>query len=265
MIDLHSHVLPGLDDGPANLDGSIAVLRAAAAAGTRTMVATPHVREDYLEGSEPIQPSVARVQEAADAAEIPVKVVPGAEIAGTKLVDLSHAELERLCLGDGPYILVESPYVHLPHGFADAVVDLELGGLRPMLAHPERCSAFLEDRSLLSEMVERGVLCSVTAGSMAGRFGSRVRDMTAWLFAEGLVSNVASDTHDAVRRPPGLRNGFETLDELLPGLADQVDWYTRDAPAAMLAGDDLPERPERPRRRGGALSRLRRPRTRSRT
>jgi protein-tyrosine phosphatase len=264
MIDLHAHVLPGVDDGPVDLDSSLALLRAAAAAGTETVVATPHVREDFLDGPESIGPSVVRLQEAATAEGVPITLVPGAEVAGTKLPDLDQAALRDLCLGGGPYILVESPYVHLPRHFADSVVDLEIGGLRPVLAHPERCAAFLEDRSLLRDLVDRGVHCSITAGSMAGRFGSRVREMTVWLFAENLVTNVASDAHDAVRRPPGLREGFERLDELLPGVAEHADWYTREVPAAMLAGEALPERPDPPRRRQRGFTRLLGPKARSR-
>jgi protein-tyrosine phosphatase len=265
MIDLHSHILPGVDDGPADMDGSIALLRAAAASGTETIVATPHLREDYVEDPDRIAPAVARLREAARSAEVPVEIVAGAEVAGTKLPDLDQAALRQLCLGDGPYILVESPYVHLPRHFADSVVDLEISGLRPVLAHPERCSAFLQDRSLLLDLDERGVLCSVTAGSMAGRFGSRVRDMAVWMFAAGLVHNVASDAHDVVGRPPGLRDGFDKLDAVLPGVGDQVDWYTHHAPAAMLAGKELPERPEPPPSRRRSFRRLMRPlRARSR-
>jgi protein-tyrosine phosphatase len=238
MIDLHSHILPGVDDGPADMDGSIALLRAAAASGTETIVATPHLREDYVEDPDRIAPAVARLREAARSAEVPVEIVAGAEVAGTKLPDLDQAALRQLCLGDGPYILVESPYVHLPRHFADSVVDLEISGLRPVLAHPERCSAFLQDRSLLLDLDERGVLCSVTAGSMAGRFGSRVRDMAV---------------------------GFDKLDAVLPGVGDQVDWYTHHAPAAMLAGKELPERPEPPPSRRRSFRRLMRPlRARSR-
>lgn len=265
MIDLHSHVLPGVDDGPADLDGSLALLRAAAASGTDTIVATPHVREDYLEGPESIEPAVEELQDSVDAEQLRVEIVPGAEVAGTMLMDLDEAALRRLCLGGGPYILIESPYSRLPIHFADSVFDLQVRGFRPMLAHPERCAAFLDDRSLLVELLERGVLTSVTAGSMTGQFGGTVQDMTAWLFAEGHVTNVASDAHDTYKRPPGLARGFEKLDELLPGLAEQVDWYTREAPAAMLAGDELPDRPEPPARRQGSLARLMRPlRARSR-
>ncbi|HKP89649.1 MAG TPA: CpsB/CapC family capsule biosynthesis tyrosine phosphatase [Thermoleophilaceae bacterium] len=257
MIDLHTHVLPGLDDGPADLDGSIAMLRSAAAAGTETVVATPHVREDYLEGPEAIGPAVVRVQDAAAAEGLELGIVAGAEVAATMLMDLDESALDRLCLGEGRYILVESPYHHLPIHFADSVFDLQLRGYHPVLAHPERCVAFIDNRALLAEILERGVHTSITAGSMTGQFGGRVREITAWLFAEGFVSNVASDAHDALKRPPGLRRGFDALDEVLPGLAGQAAWYTREAPAAMLAGAELPDRPEPPRRRSGALSRLR--------
>lgn len=258
MIDLHTHVLPGVDDGPDDIEGSLAMLRVAASEGVECMVATPHVREDYLEGPDVIRPLVDEVQRAADAEGIGVAVVDGAEVAGSLLLDLDDATITRCCLAGGPYILVESPYSRLPAHFADSLFDLQLKGYRPVLAHPERCAAFLSDREVLEKLLAHGVMTSVTAASMAGSFGSRVQELTAWLFAEGHVHNVASDCHDARKRAPGLGFGFERLDERLPGLADQAHWYTGDAPRAMLAGEEPPERPEPPRPRRTGLARLRR-------
>jgi protein-tyrosine phosphatase len=258
MIDLHTHVLPGVDDGPDDIEGSLAILRVAAGEGVECMVATPHVREDYLEGPERIRPLVDEVQRAADAEGIGVAIVDGAEVAGSILLDFDDVTVTRCCLAGGPYILVESPYSRLPGHFAESVSDLQLKGYRPVLAHPERCRAFLSDRGVLEDLLENGVMTSVTAASMAGSFGSRVEELTAWLFAEGHVHNVASDCHDARNRPPGLRFGFERLDEHLPGLAEQAGWYTTDAPRAMLAGEELPGRPEPPRPRRSGLGRLRR-------
>jgi protein-tyrosine phosphatase len=263
MIDLHTHVLPGVDDGPADLEGSLTLLRAAAAAGTEAMVATPHLREDYLQGPDTIRPAVDRLQEAADAEGIGVAIIDGAEVAQTMLSLLDDADLRRSCLGGGHYILVESPYAHLPSHFADSLFELQVRGLEPVLAHPERCVGFQKDRTALVALVERGVHTSVTAGSMTGRFGSRVREFTAWLFAEGMVTNVASDSHDTRSRHPGIGRGFEALDETLPGLAEQADWYTRDVPTAILTGRELPERPPTPRPKQRSLSRLR-PRARTR-
>jgi protein-tyrosine phosphatase len=249
MVDLHTHVLPGVDDGAPDLDASLQMLRAAAGEGIETVVATPHLREDFLMTGERIEPGVRALQEAADEASIDVELIAGAEVASTMLLDLDDAALRDLCIGDGPYLLVETPYAAFPGHFPDVLFDLQARGLRPVLAHPERCTTFLKDWDRLAAVAERGVLCSLTAGSMEGRFGAPARKLAAWLFEHGLVANVASDAHDALRRSPRLRSGFIRLDDALPGLLDQMDWFTSAAPAAIVAGVELPPRPDPPRRR----------------
>jgi protein-tyrosine phosphatase len=258
MVDLHTHVLPGVDDGSPDLETSLAMLRTAAADGIGTVVATPHLREDFLMSGESIEPGVRALQRAADAESIDVKLVPGAEIATTMLLDLDEGAIHDLCIADGPYVLVETPYAAFPPHFPESVIDLKARGFEPVLAHPERCTTFLRDRHKLAEVAEAGVLCSITAGSMEGRFGRPVRELTAWLFERGFVANVASDAHDPLRRSPRLRRGFELLDDALPGLLEQAEWYTATAPAAMVAGVELPPRPEPPKARHGLLRRRRR-------
>jgi protein-tyrosine phosphatase len=258
MVDLHTHVLPGVDDGSPDLETSLAMLRTAGADGIGTVVATPHLREDFLMSGESIEPAVRALQQAADEESIGVRLVAGAEIATTMLLDLDEDAIRGLCIGDGPYVLVETPYAAFPPHFPDSVIDLKARGFEPVLAHPERCTTFLRDRERLAEVVGEGVLCSITAGSMEGRFGRPARELAAWLFERGLVANVASDAHDPLRRSPRLRRGFVLLDDMLPGLLDQAEWYTALAPAAMVAGAELPPRPEPPKARRGLLRRLRR-------
>ncbi|HEX8086014.1 MAG TPA: CpsB/CapC family capsule biosynthesis tyrosine phosphatase [Solirubrobacteraceae bacterium] len=251
MIDLHCHILPGLDDGPADLAGSVALAERAAAAGIDTIAATPHIREDH-----PFPPSLlpGRVAEVNAAVEaLGVRVVAGGELAISRVAELDDPTLHALCLGEGRYALVESPYTAIGELLEQTLFDLQTRDVRPMLAHPERSPSFIGDTGRITELVERGVLCSVTAASLAGRFGSTVRGFALELYERGLVHNVASDAHDARRRPPELRPAFESIERDLPGALEQVVWYTTDAPRAMLAGDELPPRPDppaRPRRRG---------------
>jgi protein-tyrosine phosphatase len=177
---------------------------------------------------------------------IEVEVVPGAEVALSKIAELDDEILRELCLGPGPYLLVESPYTYAPELLEKVVFDLQARGFRPLLAHPERSPSFLEDPARLARLVESQVLCSVTAASMAGTFGGAIRRFTLDLFRGGLVHNVASDAHDPSHRSPDLRSGFERLESELPGLSDQASWFTVDAPAAILAGDDIPPPPAPP-------------------
>jgi protein-tyrosine phosphatase len=256
VIDLHSHVLPGLDDGAPDLDASVALGRAAADRGTKMLAATPHIREDHVFPLGAIEERAAVVREALGRAGVELELVTGGEVALTKVVDLDDETLRSLCLGSGPYMLVETPYTYAPEILERVLVDLQERGFRPILAHPERSPAFLHDLARLQRLAEQGVLCSVTALSMRGAFGGAVRDFTVQLFSNGLVHDVASDAHNESGRPPGLREGFYDMDAELPGLADQADWFTVEAPAAILAGEDLPAAPQPPARAKRGIRKL---------
>lgn len=250
MIDLHCHILPGLDDGAATIEDSVALARAAQAVGIEGIVATPHIREDFPFDPALIGVRVAEVQDALAASGVEVQVVAGAEVAISSVRDLGEEILPTLCLGAGEYVLVESPYTHATNMLEDTIFDLQVQGFRVVLAHPERCPSFQQDPDRLAQLVERNVLCSVTAASMMGVFGGTVRRFTAALFRRGLVHNVASDAHDTKRRPVDLLGGFQSLERELPGLLERAFWFTRAVPEAIMNGWDLPLPPEPPRGQG---------------
>jgi protein-tyrosine phosphatase len=244
VIDLHCHILPGLDDGPPDLDASVALARLAAADGTRTMVATPHVREDYPFAIEEIAKRTQQVNERLQAEDVALAVKPGAEVAISRLSQLDDDTLKSVCLGDDTNaMLVESPYQQATDTLEDTLFNLQLRGFKPVLAHPERSPSFMSSPERLEKLVERGMLCSVTSASMSGRFGRTVQRFTRILFERGLVHDVASDAHDIMRRAPGLTAGFRLLDRDVPGLLGQMAYFTEEAPAAILAGRALPQRP----------------------
>jgi protein-tyrosine phosphatase len=255
MIDLHSHILPGLDDGPATMAGSLELARAAVGAGTRTILATPHINDDA--GIEParIAAGLEELRAALDEADIPLEVLAGGEIAVWRLIDLDDQELRALALGGGPYLLVESPFSPVVGDFEPMVLDLHARGHRVLLAHPERCPAFQRDPTRLERLAGAGALVQITAGSMTGDFGSTVRRFTVSILREGIAHVVASDAHDHVRRPPGLRAGFPALERELPGIGEQARYLTELVPRAVLDGAPLPTRPPLPKP-AGLLRRL---------
>jgi protein-tyrosine phosphatase len=240
MIDLHCHVLPGIDDGPATIEGSLALARAAAAAGTRVLLATPHVSWSYpANDADTIAALVDELNARLEAEEIALEVRAGAELAITRLIEIAPAELARLSLGGSPWLLVEPPFAPTITGLDSILLDLQRQGHRILLAHPERCHAFHRDPQMLESLVRAGVLTSITAGSLVGRFGNQVRRFALSLARDGLIHNVASDAHDSVHRPPG------TAAELREaGLEPLADWLTEQVPAAILAGRaEIPPRP----------------------
>jgi protein-tyrosine phosphatase len=238
VIDLHCHILAGIDDGPATLEESIALAREAAAAGTRTLVATPHVNRRYANDAAIIAAKVPELNARLDAEGIGLEVRPGAEIAIGRAVELDAEELQALTLGGGPWLLVEPPFTPGAAGVEILLLDLQRQGHRLLLAHPERCPAFQRDPQMLRSLVRGGVLTSITAGSLVGRFGGEVRRFTMDLVAEGLVHNVASDAHDLGERSPAI--AALLAHSRLEAFAD---WWTQEVPSAILSGGEIPSRP----------------------
>lgn len=238
MIDLHTHVLAGIDDGPQTIATSVDMARAAVAAGVRTIVATPHVSWRFANDADTIATSVDELRGRLTAEGIPLALRTGAEIAMTKLAEVEPSELRRLHLGGGEWLLLEPPFTAVAPSLEATVRDLQLGGSRIVLAHPERCQAFHRDPAMLGSLIRGGALTSITAGSLVGRFGGPARRFALTLAEEGLVHNVASDAHDLRGRPPGIKVELEKA-----GLAPLAEWLTQDVPAAILDGREIPPRP----------------------
>jgi protein-tyrosine phosphatase len=238
VIDLHCHVLPGIDDGPRTLDGSVALARAAAASGTGVMVATPHVSPRYPNDAETIARGVDELNARLAVEGVALKVLAGAELAIARLVEIQATGISCFALGGGEWLLVECPLASNSTGFEIVVLDLQRRGHRVVLAHPERCPTFQRDVGALESLVRAGALTSVTAGALVGHFGGEVRRFALGLVRGGMVHNVASDAHDHVRRPPAITAALERA-ELDPLAA----WLTRAVPAAILDGGEIPPRP----------------------
>jgi protein-tyrosine phosphatase len=238
VIDLHCHVLPGIDDGPRTIEDSLALARAAAAAGIRTVVATSHVSWEYPNRADTIARLVEELNGRLADNGVALEIRPGAEIAMTRLPDTPPDEVSRLTLGGGQWLLIEPPFTEVSTGLDVLVADLHDRGYQVVLAHPERCPAFHRDRSMLEALVHSGALTSVTAGSLAGRFGKAVRRLSIELIRDGLVHNVASDAHDDSHRPPTIAAELEDA-----GLGPLTDWLTQAVPGAILGGGEIPPRP----------------------
>jgi protein-tyrosine phosphatase len=247
VIDLHCHILPGIDDGPATVEQSLALARAAHAAGTRTIVATPHVSWRYPNDAPTIARLADELNERLAAEGVALQVCAGAEIAMTRVEDLGPAELASLALGGGSWLLIEPPFTPVVTGLELVVGQLRSQGHGVVLAHPERCPAFHREPHILHALIEGGALTSITAGSLTGRFGGQVRRFSMSLVAQGLAHNVASDAHDVRGRPPSIAAELDRA-----GLGEWTEWLTRSVPKAILSGAEIPPRPriaQRPRRR----------------
>ena len=197
MIDLHSHILPGLDDGVRTLEESVELAREAAAGGVEAIAATPHVRRDFPTSADGMEAALREVQDAVAAAGIAIRVLAGGELALEQLGQRDPGELRRFGLGGNPaYLLVETPYHGWPLDVEDRFFRLRAAGITPVLAHPERNADVRSDLERVRRLVRAGTLVQVTASSLDGRGGRRARETALELVREGLVHLVASDLED---------------------------------------------------------------------
>jgi protein-tyrosine phosphatase len=249
VIDLHCHLLPGIDDGPATTAESLALATELAADGVRSAAATPHVRPDFPDvvGDE-LGARRAELQGAIDAAGIQLQVLPGAEVDLTYGLELSDDELRVLSLGGGgSALLVETPYGPVSDLFEEQLFSLTLRGFRPLLAHPERNRAFQETPERLAGLTGRGVLLQVTAEALLrSPRRSATGRLAADLVERGLVSVLASDAHGGHIARESLSQGLAAARKLVGPRASVL---VEDAPAAIVAGLQLPDPPRREVRR----------------
>jgi protein-tyrosine phosphatase len=239
LIDLHSHVLPGVDDGVRTVDEALALCAAAAADGVEVLAATPHVRHDYPTTPGQMEDALA----ALDAASPAVRVVPGGELDLAEL-DRPKEELARFGLGGSTWLLVETPYLGWPLDFGERLFRLRVQGFNVVLAHPERNPDVQEQPDLLEPLIAGGTLVQLTAASVDGRLGARPARCARALLDRRLAHLIASDAHAPDVRAVGLGSAVEALrDEHL------ARWLTRDVPQSILQDAETPPRPERPRRR----------------
>jgi protein-tyrosine phosphatase len=252
VIDLHSHLLPGIDDGAPDIAATLAMARVAVAGGVEAIVATPHVNATYRTDPFTFAERVAAVQTALDDAGVALRVHTGAEVSHALLLELPDEALRACVLGSGNYVLLEPPLAG-PAPFIDRMaMDLQAKGFRVVIAHPERISAFQRNIGTVQDLVDLGCLTSVTASSLVGDFGGTVKRFTQELFARGLVHNIASDAHDAERRSPALRPVLDQAVAELPELERWLGYLMLDVPRAILAGERPPAEPPviEPARRG---------------
>jgi protein-tyrosine phosphatase len=251
MIDLHSHLLAGLDDGANDLSASLEMARSMAADGVAVVCGTPHVRDDFPTSPEAMEAALARVRAAVREAGVAIDVRGGGEIALDRLPELDESERARFGLGGNPaLLLLETPYVGWLLDLPRTCAQLRRDGIVPVLAHPERNQYVQENPTVLEDVVGAGAVVQLTAASVDGRLGRSCVSCARKLLELELAHCVASDAHG-----PGVREAGLSAAAAAVGGGELGRWLTHDVPAALLAGTALPPRPPLPRR--GLLSRLR--------
>lgn len=210
MIDLHCHILPGVDDGAPDLSVALAMADASVADGIQILACTPHILPGVYHNAGPqIRSAVEQLQQHLDARGIPLRLVSGADvhIVPDFVTGLRSGHL--LTLADSRYVLVEPPHHVAPPRLKDLMFQLLVADYVPILTHPERLTWINSQYSDIVDLVRAGVWMQITAGAIVGDFGRTARYWAERMLDEGLVHIVATDAHDTRRRPPNLGRGQE--------------------------------------------------------
>ncbi len=208
MIDLHCHLLPGIDDGASDLATSLRMARIAAEDGIAVVACTPHIYPGlYDNAGLAIRRAVRELQARIDEANIPLRLTHGADIHLTPDLVEGLGDGRLPSLHDSRYFLLEPPHHVAPPRLEETAFELLATGYVPVITHPERLSWIEDHREIFVGLVRRGAWLQVTAGSLTGRFGASARYWGERLLDEGLVHILATDSHDVIRRPPLLAEG----------------------------------------------------------
>jgi len=214
MIDIHSHILPSVDDGAQTEADSIEMARTAVEQGIHTIIATPHHRNGKYENNrENIEKQVDILNGLFESEAIPITVLAGQEVRinGDMIDDLENGEL--LPLHRTKYLFVEFPSGHIPRYAQQMLFDIQVAGYTPIIVHPERNRELMEHPDRLYEFVRKGALTQVTAASVVGKFGKKIQKFTHQLIEADLTHFIASDAHNTTTRGFCMQEAFQVVKE----------------------------------------------------
>jgi len=244
LIDLHCHILPGVDDGARSQDESLAMARLAVEDGVRAILATPHTLNGvYSNPTGKITSHVAALRDVLSKRQIELELYPGAD------VHLCPNMLELIEKGEActinnamKYILLELPSQTILRGVKEEVFSLKVNGITPIITHPERNALIQQDVEALYDLVSMGALAQVTAMSLTGGFGTFVAHSAETLLRNRLVHMITSDAHSLDTRPPILSRAVERAADIL-GDYEEAEGMVGSVPGAILA-NKVPQVPE---------------------
>ena len=238
MIDIHLHILPGVDDGPANLDDALSLARSLVQEGVNVAVATPHYNDMYPQlSAREIFERVQDLQRELNLRAIPLHLLAGHEalIKPGLVEDIQRGHLATL--NGSRYLLLELWNSSWLPETEQVIFELRAFGVVPVLAHPERYRVIQQDSGRLAALLERGVLAQLTAGSLVGLQGNTVRKCAETLLKRGLIHCIASDAHGPGRRPPAISQGMQVAERILgqPWTQQLIEIW----PAALVRNQEL--------------------------
>ncbi|MFC0187163.1 tyrosine-protein phosphatase [Fictibacillus aquaticus] len=251
MIDIHCHILPGVDDGPAEMSEAIELAEHAVQEGITTIIATPHHNSRYSNNKSKILDEVQRLNKALTDRNIPLNVLPGQEIRIIGEFLNAYETDELLTVNNGnQYVLVELPFSEVPHYTEQLLFDIQLKGLVPVIVHPERNTELMNNPDRLYKLVKNGALTQITSGAYVGKLGRKVKSFSRKIIEHNLAHFIASDAHDIHKRGFYLRQAYEQIQK---EFGTSTRYYFEENAELLTAGKNvMKEVPEKFKKRSFA-------------
>lgn len=216
FTDIHCHILPNIDDGAKNIDTSIKMASIAVSEGIDRIIATPHFDpgtdniEVFLEKR---NNALAALKSELEARNIDIDIIPGAEVyLSPALINMEG--LEQLCLGDSRYLLAEMPFTLVPQWLDEILYSIQLKGITPILAHPERSVKVIKEPHILDKIVRNGTMLQLNASSICHMKNRQLRKCIKYLFGSGMVHFIATDAHSTLNRKPVIQPALDIISEM---------------------------------------------------
>lgn len=240
MVDVHCHILPGLDDGPPDMEEAVKMAECAIADGITHVVATPHACSEYPFDYARVQRLREQLQAEIDGR---LMLATGCDFhLNPENLHALRRDASRFCINQRDYLLVEFNEISIPPAMDQTLHDIQVMGLHPIITHPERNAILRRTPERLAKWARLGCFIQVTAGSLTGTFGPRAQEDSLCWIGEGLVHIVASDAHNTRRRPLKLQPAYEIVEEQF-GEKKARSLFLEN-PLAAFEGRDLPHVPQ---------------------
>lgn len=223
MIDIHSHILPGIDDGSRKISMTLEMIKRASLDGTTDIVATPHYRKGYFYVPyKEVKEIATNLNKLLKEEGIDCNIHYGQEVYYSESIieDLENGEIGTI--NDGQYMLVEFPMRRIPGEAIDYMYELKLRGITPIIAHPERYKDFMNDITKVNEFINEGCLFQMNAGSILGDFGSEVKKCSEKLIKNRIYNFIGSDAHNDTSRKTGISDALYAILKMDKGLEENI-------------------------------------------
>ena len=258
MIDIHCHILPGIDDGPGTMDESLEMCRIAASDGIKTIVATPHFNPGrYEPHSAEVFKLINALQARVNEEGLDIRILPGADVSITpELQAQLKSEMHLTINKKGKYIVLEFPSAYILPNWKEFLLSLLDFGIVPIISHPERNAWFINHPRALFPVVRQGVIVQITGMSVTGEFGDDARRCSIFLLKNNLAHVIATDAHSSTYRSPLLTNAVSAAADLIG--KDRAQALVTSIPRAIIEGKPvvLPEPFEPPEEKKGWLKKI---------